>query len=166
MRKIGFLGGHTVYELGPASDVVFFFHCLKTFVVGRFPAEDWGVLTDRLYRRYLRLNELEHAASLMLKAQEELSRETKFFVMFDEYIKHYSESWLNSDKDSLDGVFSRYFELFFLAKQSAISFFSEFKIYQPVRLVVSEMPMLMLEKRRPLDDYENLDINSLPFWLD
>ena len=24
MRKVGFDGGHTVYELGPVSDVVFF----------------------------------------------------------------------------------------------------------------------------------------------
>ena len=31
MRHIGFDGGHSIYELGPSSDVILFFECLKTY---------------------------------------------------------------------------------------------------------------------------------------
>ncbi|WP_134167095.1 hypothetical protein [Paraburkholderia caballeronis] len=70
MRKIGFNGGGLLYELGLASDVSLFFDCLGADTQEANHEQDWSLLTDRLYRRYLRLDELEPAFALMEQVQE------------------------------------------------------------------------------------------------
>ncbi|MNT75150.1 hypothetical protein D3C72_2140230 [compost metagenome] len=62
-------------------------------------------------------------------------------------------------------VFFRYFDLFSKAKNSTVSFLDEFGIYQPVRILASDMPALMVEKKRPLNEYDALGLDDLPFWL-
>jgi hypothetical protein len=66
MRKIGFDGGHSMYELGPAPDVALFFNCLRRYAKEDHLEKDWSLLTDRLYRRYLRQQELGPAELLNL----------------------------------------------------------------------------------------------------
>jgi hypothetical protein len=56
-----------------------------------------------------------------------------------------------------------FFNGFTKARDSATSFFVSFKIYQPVRLVFSDMPDFMDDIDRPLAEYDEND--SLPFWL-
>lgn len=166
MRKIGFDGGHTVYELGPVSDVILFFACLNAFVVTKDLDQDWSLLSDRLYKRYLRQDELEESFVLMEKAKSIFFTLPSSLVEWDENMQaDRDRTWLDSRKDTLGDVFSRYFDLFSKAKNSAVSFFSEFGIYQPLRVLVSDMPALMVEKKRPLNEYDTLELNDLPFWL-
>jgi hypothetical protein len=166
MRSVGFLGGHTVYELGSASDVEIFFNFLGKFVVKKFGYDDWELLTSRLYKRYLRLDELEHAAALMSQVRNEFSILEKTSLDWGEVMRvDRGKTCLDLNKDSLGGIFFKYFESFFLAKNSAMSFFEAFGIYQPVRLVVSDMPMLVVEKKRSLEEYDGLSNGDLPFWL-
>ncbi|MFY1843181.1 hypothetical protein ACOTEK_16695 [Achromobacter xylosoxidans] len=166
MRKIGFDGGHTVYELGPVSDVVLFFECLSSFVVSQYPDQDWSLLTDRLYRRYLRREELERSFALMERARSIFSTLPSASVEWDEGLQtDRDKTWLDSRQDTLGAIFFRYFDLFSKAKDSAISFLDEFGIYQPVRVLVSDMPALIVEKRRPLNEYDALGLSDLPFWL-
>lgn len=70
MRKTGFHGDPSIYELGPASDVVLFFARLRDYAEQDHPEQDWSLLTDRLYRRYLRQEELEPALALMAQTHE------------------------------------------------------------------------------------------------
>ncbi|WFF42950.1 hypothetical protein EVC62_16425 [Salinicola endophyticus] len=166
MRKIGFDGGHTLYELGPASDVVLFFDCLNTFVANQQPQKNWSLLTDRLYRRYLRQDDLEPAFSLMERVREIFSTLPGSAIEWNERLQANDEiTWLDSKLDTLDAIFYRYFDLFSKAKDSAISFFNEFGIYQPVRILISNMPHFILETKRPLSEYEELGLNDSPFWL-
>ncbi|WP_282876579.1 hypothetical protein [Pseudomonas peli] len=166
MRKIGFDGGHTVYELGPVSDVVLFFECLNSFVVNQDQDQDWSLLTDRLYRRYLRRDELERSSALMERARGIFSTMPSTSVEWDESLQTYRDkTWLDSRQDTLGAIFSRYFDLFSKAKNSAVSFLDEFEIYQPVRVLVSDMPALIVEKKRPLSEYDALGLSDLPFWL-
>lgn len=166
MRKIGFEGGHTVYELGPASDVVLFFECLDAFVVIKYLDQDWSLLSDRLYKRYLRQDELEESSTLMEKAKRIFFTLPGSSVEWSEDMQNDRDKrWLDSRADTLGNVFSRYFDLFSNAKNSAVSFLNEFEIYQPLRIVASEMPAFMVERKRPLDEYDALDISDLPFWL-
>ncbi|MCJ8170894.1 hypothetical protein [Atopomonas sediminilitoris] len=166
MRKIGFDGGHTVYELGPVSDVVLFFECLNSFVVSQYPDQDWSLLTDRLYRRYLRRDELERSFALMERARSIFSMMPSASVEWDESLQaDRDKTWLDSRQDTLGTIFSRYFDLFSKAKDSAVSFLDEFGIYQPVRVLVSDMPALIVEKKRPLNEYDALGLSDLPFWL-
>ncbi len=166
MRKIGFDGGHTVYELGPVSDVVLFFECLNAFVVSQFPDQDWSLLTDRLYRRYLRRDELERSFALMERARGIFFTLPSASVEWDEILQaDRDKTWLDSRQDTLGTIFSRFFDLFSKAKDSAISFLDEFGIYQPVRVLVSDMPSFIVEKKRPLNEYDALGLSDLPFWL-
>ncbi|MGD7458487.1 hypothetical protein [Ralstonia pseudosolanacearum] len=70
MKYVGFDGGHSIYELGLDSDLVLFFDCLRAYGEQAHPEQGWSLLTDRLYRRYLRLEELDKALTLMEKAQQ------------------------------------------------------------------------------------------------
>ena len=48
-----------------------FFDCISYYLPPKYPEKDWSVLTDRLYRQYLRLEELVIAESLMKLVQDE-----------------------------------------------------------------------------------------------
>ncbi|WP_095093535.1 hypothetical protein [Pseudomonas sp. Irchel 3A5] len=166
MRKLGFDGGHTVYELGPISDVVLFFECLNAFVVSKYPDRDWSLLSDRLYKRYLRRGELDESLALMEEAKSIFLTLPSSSVEWDEDMQaDRDRTWLDSRVDNLGEVFYRYFDLFSKAKDSAVSFLDEFGIYQPVRILASDIPALFFEKNRPLNEYDALELSSLPFWL-
>jgi hypothetical protein len=60
-------------------------------------------------------------------------------------------------------VFARYFLLFEKAKESADSFFKAFNIYQPVKVVIADTPGFMIDKKRPLSEYDTLEGKA--FWL-
>lgn len=166
MRTVGFDGGHTVYELGPVSDVVLFFECLDAFVVPEHSDQDWSLLSDRLYKRYVRQEDLEASLALMEKARSQFLTLPGSSVEWDAAMQAApAKTWLDPSQDTLGDIFARYFDLFSKAKDSAVSFFDAFGIYQPLRVLVSDMPALMIEKRRPLNEYEALEADDLPFWL-
>jgi hypothetical protein len=165
MKKIGIDGGHTVYELGPLADVVLFFECLNAYVVNVHVDQDWRLLSDRFYKRYVRQCDLEDSLLLMEKARSIFLNLPGSSVDWDgEMQADRTRIWLNAKDDSLGHIFSRYFDLFAKAKDSAISFSDEFGIYQPLRILVSDMPALIVERNRRLNEYDLLGLSDLPFW--
>ena len=165
MKYVGFDGGHSIYELGLDSDLVLFFDCLRAYGEQAHPEQGWSLLTDRLYRRYLRLEELDKALTLMEKAHQIFAQHpSSSAVQWNESVSENSEeSWLNKNQPTLADVFSKYFENFAGACASAKSFFEEFGIYQPVRVVISDLPGFMRDKSKPLSEYDALE--GKPFWL-
>jgi hypothetical protein len=165
MRKIGFDGGHSIYELGTSSDVQLFFDCLDAYTEEANHAQDWSLLTDRLYRRYLRREELEPALALMVKVREIFAQlPAKTAVDWKPHMLGDPEkSWLNPDQPTLADVFSEYFEKFERACGSAESFVKAFNIYQPVRVVISDLAGFARDKNKPLAEYDALE--GEPFWL-
>lgn len=152
--------------MGPVSDVVLFFECLNAFVVSKYLDQDWSLLSDRLYKRYLRQDELEESFALMEKVKSIFFTLPSSSVEWDEDMQaDRDRTWLDSRADTLGDVFSRYFDLFSKAKDSAVSFLDEFGIYQPLRILASGIPALMVEKKRPLNEYDALGLSDLPFWL-
>src|SRR5437868_11039132 len=65
MSCVGFHGGSSICELGEAGDVILFFRFIEKYAVQRHSDLDWSILTDRLYRRYLRAEDLDFACRLM-----------------------------------------------------------------------------------------------------
>lgn len=166
MRLIGLDGGHTTYELGPASDVVLFFDCLDSFARTAHPEKNWDVLMDRLYRRYLKIDDLEKAGELMELAREIFSSLKSSSVEWDyKMLSEREKTWLDVGRGNLGEVFVKYFDSFAKAKASAVSFFEEFGVYQVVRIIPSEMPLSIVERARPLAEYDALDNSDRPFWL-
>ena len=165
MRLIGIDGGHTIYELGPVSDVVLFFDCLDLFVVKEQPEKDWSLLTDRLYRRYLKMDELESAAELMEFARKVFLTLPASSVEWDYTMQEKKTTWLDPSRNNLGEIFVKYFDTFLKARESAIYFYNRFGIYQVLKIVPSNIPHAIIEKMRPEAEYDALDKDAKPFWL-
>ena len=164
MKNIGFHGGHTIYVLGSASDMGQFFNCIHSFPALDSPQKDWSLLTDRLFMRYLRLEELDAASELMEQVRVAFASVPSSAVQWNpEIIGNPEKSLLNPGLPTLADMFAKYFENFHDAVESAKSFEQTFKIYQPVRTVITDNPDFMMEKRRPLEEYDALQ--GKPFWL-
>jgi hypothetical protein len=164
MRIIGFHGGSSMCELGPVMDVVLFFECLDIYVAQVHPEKDWGLLTDRLYRRYLRIEELDRASELMNEARNIFTTLHSSSIKWQTDMEgEITQTWLNSSASSLAEVFAKYFENFSHCVESAKLFFDSWNIYQPVRTGTTDIPYFIVDKNRPFEDYETIEGD--PFWL-
>ncbi len=170
MRNIGFSGGSSIRELGPAPDVVLFFNCLRTYAEQDHPEADWSLLTDRLYRRYLRLEELDNASVLMERVRSIFSEKSAASsIEWDSTILANTEkSWLNPNQATLAEVFSKYFRSFSYCVESAKINYDALKSepgysYEPVRIVISDLQGFARDQNKPLAEYDALEGD--PFWL-
>ncbi len=164
MRNVGFVGGSSISELGPVSDVVLFFECLNIYVVRGRPEQDWSLLTDRLYRRYLRLEELPAASKLMEQVEQIFATLPNTVVKWNEkMIGESNDSWLDPIKPTLAEIFEKYFDHFAYCVESAQVFFDSWKSYLPVKTSISDTSGYTVDKKRPLEDYDTLA--GEPFWL-
>ncbi|ACC75931.1 hypothetical protein PPMP20_17855 [Paraburkholderia phymatum] len=170
MNKIGFDGGGLLCELGPRADVVLFFDCLRTYAQQAHSERDWSLLLDRLYRRCLRLDELAEAKVLMEQVRQIFAKlpAASAVAWNDISADKRSQSWLNPNQPTLADVFCKYFEHFASCVDSAQLNYDTFKSYpgysyEPVRLVVADLPEFIRDKNKPLADYDSLE--GEPFWL-
>ncbi len=112
MKIIGFTGGSSVCELGVAEGVQLFFDRLKFYAVSTHPEQCWELFTDRLYKRYLWLDELNKALALM-------DRVTHIFMTLSNESVNWPDekvvvqSRLDCSKKTLAEIFEVYFEIFF-----------------------------------------------------
>ena len=162
-KNVAFYGGHSIYTLGPASDAAVFFRCVAHALAGQRSGPHTALITDRLYRRYLRQDELEPASQEMQVIGETFSARRARDVDWHDIGVSVRETILPLKSETLAEVFAAYFLSFEKAKNSAIAFFEAFKRYNPVRIVFADLPDFALDKRRPLEDYDRNDRS--PFWL-
>jgi hypothetical protein len=162
MRTIGFLGGHSVYEIGPPDEIEAFFACLNALAPGMQAKVD--LLTDRLCRRYLSFEQLDDSAQAMASAEVQFAATgtssadwAKWGVLADVARR------LALRGDCLAAVFERVFARFGDAVASARSFREQFGIYQALRIVIADMPEFMIDKKRALTQYDALQ--GPPLWL-
>ncbi len=64
VRHVGFAAGPQILQIGTVSDVKLFYSCIPHAAIHR-QDKPWEVIFDRLYRRYLRPEDLQHAVALM-----------------------------------------------------------------------------------------------------
>lgn len=70
MNLVGFQGGGSIFELGVTTDMYCFFSLIKERI-GLDEREKF--LVDRLFRKYLRFDDLDNATALILKIKISLS---------------------------------------------------------------------------------------------
>lgn len=162
MRTIGFFGGPTISELGPVADVQLFFDCIGSLVVPAAPDRNWSLLTDRLYRRYLRREELTPAQEMMDEVQKRFGAIPSSTVDWGNITVSTGVSRLDPSKATLAEVFSAYFERFARCRKSAEIFFQTWQSYQPLKIVIVDLPDSITDQNRPLEEYESLE--GEPFW--
>jgi len=163
MTNVGFCGGSEVRELGPASDMQAFFGCIQLAVPHLSTGTDGGLITDRLYRRYLRPEELDPTKSLMIEIRDILGG-------FPSNNLNWSAMGWNPDSTRLvlsEGkaadVVHRYLKGVPDLIDNAASFQKRFQIYQPVMTIISDLPRFSKDRSRPLADYDALE--GEPIWL-
>ena len=167
MHIIGIAGGGTVWSLGTAQEIQLFFDCIETYVVKSFPNENWELITDRLYKRYLRPQELDVAVEKMKMIQKVFATIPNNAVDWTDYAVLDEEYHLNQYAKTLDEIFKKYFEAFYDCVEAAkLSYESytqnpDFE-YERVFFLISEIPWSFVEKERLDEDYDNLQGD--PFW--
>jgi hypothetical protein len=162
MSNIGFVAGPTLHELGPVADVQKFFDCLALVAVTPYPDRDWSLLTERLYRRYLRLDELQPAQDLMDVAKAAFAATPSASIDWGDVTASPGTSRLKTDRPTLADVFSAYFDSFADCRESAELTDKLWKNYRPLKIVVSDLPRFISEKDRPPEAYDTLE--GEPFW--
>ena len=169
MKTIGLAGGSLLSELGSKTDIHLFFDCLNTYVVAMHTEQDWSLLSDRLYKRYLRLNELDAALALMEQVRKKFAALPSNAIHWQDYeeTKAATNNRLDTSKGTLADIFERFFENFVRCCESAKNSHEMFKSYagykyEPVRFIVTDIPWFTAENMRPLEEYDALD--GEPFW--
>ncbi|GHA79690.1 hypothetical protein GCM10009007_20810 [Formosimonas limnophila] len=164
VKDIGFLGMNSIYSLGPPVDVRLFFDCIRFFVVPKYSKEDWGLVTDRLYKRYVRFEDISETKRL-------------FEIIREEFLK-ISSNEINWTKDFLNGnivtkldlksttllnLFARYFWAFDKHMEFVdFSVKSKLDYYTPIKIGRAEITWSIYENGRPLAEYDELE--GEPFW--
>ena len=160
MRMIALTGGSSVIDIGSVADVELFFECINALVVPLHPDLDWHPIHDRLYRRYVRRDELPAAQACMERIQRTFATLPAHSVDWSAIDPAQTKlAWRHG---SLADVFAAWFAAFTHCCESAELFQQDFGIYQPVKLIPSAMPRMFTEKKRSPADYDAIEGD--PFW--
>jgi len=138
-----------------------FFDCVNEFVVSKIHRNDWDLISDRLYRRYVRWHDLDATEHLLQLVQAELKTLSVDIVDWRNIYAPGSATNLDPTRKTLGQVFSRYFEALFGCIE-LVKLYGEVDYYFPLRCCITDMLQFIEEKNRPLSDYDNLE--GAPFW--
>ncbi|MDE1497413.1 hypothetical protein KKJ25_21600 [Xenorhabdus bovienii] len=164
MKIVGFSGGRRISDLGTVDDVALFFACVKQFVEGKYPDQDWHLLTDRLYKRYLRSEELHPAREKMVQVKQVFTELPSSLIDWNNIS---DESRLNPELPILSDVFDDYFSTFLTCAASAEFMHENVQPYPSgyLKVMITEIPYYAGEQKRPLEQYDALGADDLPFWI-
>ncbi|MFK6082196.1 hypothetical protein Q4334_04520 [Acinetobacter baumannii] len=141
MYMIGFCGGGLLHETGTISEVQSFFNTLYKLSED-FPNKvDWSLVLDRLYKRYVRFDDIDKTKEIM----------------------DFCKTLLVKDgENEKNNPFMKYFRHFDSCVGDAKAVYTTFGEYIPIKIAVVDLPWQMLEERRPLEEYDQLE--GEPFW--
>lgn len=169
MLNVGFIGGLHLFETGPVIDMDLFFQCIDGFTQ-KHPDVDWTLITDRLYKKYLKEEEIPKAKELMEKIQGIFSEKSPSVVDWNLDEELYEVSELDFKSETLAAMFVRYFEGF---NECCEATRLEREIrgkdigykYHPIRVVHSSVTRASDHLRIPLEVRDNLKPEDPPFWM-
>ncbi len=168
MSNVGFHGGSSIFDMGGSKAMTAFFDVIRAQLsLSHEPSTT--LLTDRLYRRYVRREDVVMTRPLLSKVRGELLKEpdSSLLKLLDQ--QEADMNHLDVGAGSLAQAFGRYFDAIEHCMQSAEVNFQEFASdpsmrysYEPVRVVRSQMPAFIIDKRIPLSAYD--DLQGEPLW--
>lgn len=158
--RIGFMAGADLYELGSEYDVELFFDAIRYLVAPRFPDLNWDVVTDRLYKRYLKEDELDQAQEALRVAERTLQLE--FASRLATLPNADQADVANGSTGTAGDVFRDYFEKFRSAVESAKSFKANWGEYVPLKIGRTDIPEFAVDRDRPTNSYDALV--GRPLW--
>ena len=108
--RFGFHGGNSIWELGSQRDMVVIFACLDLLARPSLGEAGRFVLFDRLFKRYLRPEDLDEAVSAVTIARQCFQRATVDAAQLVELGLDRNDTALRLDEADLAKVFERYFD--------------------------------------------------------
>ena len=158
-------GGGNVKQLGLTSEVVAFFIHVRRFASTSLGPEQQNLLLDRLYRRYLRIEEVESSLAALTIVQRCFEGIRSGDVDWKALGVDLSKPRFQSPDTSLAFVWSDLIRRVTECGDASIYFCHSAKsrFLDPVRLSRSDFASLDREKKRPLGEYDALD--GPRFWL-
>ncbi|MBL0319312.1 MAG: hypothetical protein IPP74_08500 [Alphaproteobacteria bacterium] len=163
MRMVGFCGGSRIIELGSSSDMQAFFNAISKFVLQSDNNTDYNPITDRLYRRYLKIEELEKATMLMEKIKSILKTISCQEINFTELELDIKNTKLDIKKHNLFELFEVYFSAFEVCVESCLDFYRRYNENEPVKIIFTDTAWYMYESLRTLPEYDEHE--GVPFWF-
>ena len=161
---VGFHGGNSIWELGSTRDISVFLACLDRLTRSSLSKAGRFVLLDRLFKRYLRLEDLDEAVSAATIAREQFRLVAAEDTRLAELGLDKDDTALQLDEANLANTFERYFDAIFdciesykLGKQIAGYF------YNPVKVSRTDLPGFVEYKARDTKLYDEL--TGLPYWF-
>ena len=159
MKKIGFTGGSLISQLDNKAEMQFFFDCIENYAV-RGDVEKWALITDRLYRKYLKLNEVYIALSLMEEASKVFESIKISKVSLTRNLP--KNTTLNLGDVTLSAALARYFKAFKNVSEDAIMFYDKFDKYQSVKVIIADMVESTKWNKLSNEEYEA--VVGEPLW--
>ena len=160
----GFSGGNNIFKLGRQQDMVVFFSCLDNSTRLTLGEKGRSVLLDRLFKRYLREEDLDEAVLSMNLAKEQFQHAI---------VKDVDLIQLGLEKNHtllhlIEGNLAEIFEKYFLAFSQCVSSYRRGKAmfgyyYNPVKVSRIDLPGLAEDDARSLKAYD--DLVGPPFWF-
>lgn len=168
MSNVGFKGGSSLFDMGSPRAMSAFFDVICAHQ-NLSQEGSMSLLADRLYKRYVRREDVEMTTVLLGKVKEALvdmpSSGLLTFLDRDEA----ERNGFDVEAGNLALVLGRYFDAIEHCMESAEVNFQGFATdpstgysYEPVRVVRSQMPAFIIDKRIPLSTYDNLQ--GEPLW--
>ena len=162
--RVGLHGGNSIWELGSQRDMLVFFGCLDCLAQSNLSEMGRFVLFDRLFKRYLRPEDLDEAVSAFMIAREQFRLANMKDVQLERLGFDRDETALQIDQANPGMIFERYFEALFdciesyrLGKQN-FGFY-----YNPVKISRTDLPGFVEDKARDKKLYDEL--TGPPYWF-
>ncbi|BBV76521.1 Imm70 family immunity protein [Klebsiella electrica] len=164
IKKIGILGASTIYGLGSPDDVELFFSTVsKTLEQGEWGA-NYPVVMLKLYKKALNFDEIKTAKLEMDEIQSRLAMlplDNEFYSIFG--VDENKTSW-NVHVNDLASFFSGFFTGFNTAYEMTLILYDDFGEFVPMLLGRTEIPYAIEDSKRPVEEFDRLTDNDLPFW--
>lgn len=164
--QVGFVGYNTLMIIGTASDMKLFFDTVDYVLPPKYPEKNWSILTDRLYRRYLKLEEIDIADDLMKLTEQEF-KQTKSSVIDWEASKNLDiDTDLDTSQDTLYDLFAGYFRTFSKMMEHANYYRDKKREYSdPIKTGITTIPYCSSYGRIPLEYLDDLPDDADPIWF-
>lgn len=163
-KIVGYRGGSSFFQLCYKEDMEAFFKIINDYVITNYPEENFSLITKDLYRKYIKLKDLEKSLDLMKKIQLEFKKINTKKINWNKIGINCSSTKLDLNKNNLLEVFDSFFKSFEHCAESARLSYEAFKFYEPVTITLSDIISSVIFKEISLEEYDKLTDQDLPFW--
>ncbi|MBL0318992.1 MAG: hypothetical protein IPP74_06860 [Alphaproteobacteria bacterium] len=162
MRMVGFCGGDLIRELGYSGDMEIFYSCIHRYVTSKDIETNYSLIVDKLYRRYLKREELDDALRMMDNIENIFKTITSQSVDWVGLGLNIEETYLDISEYYLHLVFRKYFNSFRECVNSYRHCYDKYKDNNVVKTIFTDPVWFTYENLRTLSEYDEHD--GIPFW--